>query len=91
MAVRNAIRFLANPVKKFRYRYANMCLARFHNNPVGRFLANHAIPFQANSVHPYIVNSVARCLLKSARVYLSRYAALEVEGMVTNMASSSKV
>ena len=89
MEARNAVQFLANPVKKSQNNHVIQYLAKFQNKTANRFQDNPANLFLANNVNPYHAKNADQCHLKNAKASQLKYAveeaALEVIEVVAQV------
>jgi len=86
---RNAVQFLANPVKKSQNNHVIQYLAKFQSKTANRFQDNPANLFLANNVNPYHAKNADQYHLKNAKAYQLKYAveeaALEVIEVVAQV------
>jgi len=78
---RNAVLFLANPVKRSPNNHAIQYLAKFPNKTANKYPDNPANPFLVSNVNLYHVKNVDQFHLKNVKVFQLKYA-VEVEALV---------
>ena len=89
MEARNAVQFLANPVKKSQNNHVIQYLAKFQSKTANRFQDNPANLFLVNNVNPYHAKNADQYHLKNAKASQLKYAveeaALEVIEVVAQV------
>ena len=77
MEARNAVQFLANPVKKSQNNHVIQYLAKFQSKTANRFQDNPANLFLANNVNPYHAKNADQYHLKNVKTSQLKYAVEE--------------